>query len=542
LRGGHILEQLLRDVPPAAFQLLAAVAAAGAELPESVLEALGHEATSALLADLAQRGLLQRTAHGWETAHDRIADATLATVERRELQVVRRTTGLALLALREPDATHLRNAARLLGDDDFADTRRAFRRWLEMTGDERAWRRPDVAARTFLGTDASLALATRLGEDVGWELRLRRGQPVLFRVGVAAALLLAAILGGSLLSPFLQPAATRIVIDPIPNDNAFLLDRSSGCQNAPATCRSNRLTLQATFRDADNRLSSRAPKTVTARLLSDRPMRIKGDTIVRVINGRADFGELELLDSGEFRVELHAGNLPIATTDTMYTMAGSIGFVRLTGGSINGQPLSSTTRVVRVQSGEVLSGTVGFDILTTYVSAGILLGAVPTWGDRTSNFFPMTSLPSHGRLRRMLRLENAFSPSRQLRAPTARGRYRIVFLMAAETEMKYIASGTHWARGQALWNDGNDAVDWPVAQLDSLDNVGRIGVDRFAPESSVSDIYRIDVDRRWSMVETETWGTTVTIIVGAPIDAASRVPSAANPRPVPQQNPTAMRR
>jgi hypothetical protein len=41
----------------------------------------------------------------------------------------------------------------------------------------------------------------------------------------------------------------------------------------------------------------------------------------------------------------------------------------------------------------------------------------------------------------------------------------LLFVFGAETEFKYIASGTNWTLGAPRWHDGNDLVELPAETL-----------------------------------------------------------------------------
>lgn len=49
--------------------------------------------------------------------------------------------------------------------------------------------------------------------------------------------------------------------------------------------------------------------------------------------------------------------------------------------------------------------------------------------------------------------------SLSIRAPETPGDYHLVLAFAAETDARWIASGTNWAVGSPMWDDGNDLAD-----------------------------------------------------------------------------------
>jgi hypothetical protein len=52
------------------------------------------------------------------------------------------------------------------------------------------------------------------------------------------------------------------------------------------------------------------------------------------------------------------------------------------------------------------------------------------------------------------------------------GVYHLVVVYAAETEFRFVASGTNWLLGEPKWNDGNDIADFTPGQIEELRTTG----------------------------------------------------------------------
>ena len=160
--------------------------------------------------------------------------------------------------------------------------------------------------------------------------------------------------------------------------------------------------------------------------------------------------------------------LRIRTLDTMVTLRFSspghedavatlrlrLGFnetnrIQLYGGNLAGRPIRGLRDSLVVAPGERLQGVVQLRYATGWVAASIWLSVVPTWGD------PRTGFREPEQLVTPVSDDVADVPV-DLVAPTAPGRYWILFAMDAEDRGGYIASGTNWTVGKALWHDGND--------------------------------------------------------------------------------------
>ena len=137
--------------------------------------------------------------------------------------------------------------------------------------------------------------------------------------------------------------------------------------------------------------------------------------------------------------------------------------VTILDGTVNGQPVDSVHHEVRVRPGATIEGALQFRTLTDARTAAILFGGVALWGNRTEQAFVLRALPPHGEMAVREVLEDRITGRRWV-APRTPGRYAILFVADAETEMRFVASGTNWLLGAPRWNDGNDLAD-PVLPM-----------------------------------------------------------------------------
>ncbi|MBU6366466.1 MAG: hypothetical protein KJT01_09685, partial [Gemmatimonadetes bacterium] len=235
--------------------------------------------------------------------------------------------------------------------------------------------------------------------------------------------------------------------------------------------------LRVSFRDADGRPTANTPATVSVRLVDGNgTVHLTGRATASVRDGEAAFGDLRVGGSGGFHLEVTGAGMPPARTRRLYAaMDGAVpdARVRLLGGTVNGQPVDSLRREVRVRPGEAIAGVVTFRTLTDVRDAAMLFGGVALWGDRRVQAHALQALPPHGAVTFREPLDDKITGHRWM-APRRPGRYAIVFGFDTETEMRFIASGTNWLLGTPRWNDGNDLADLSVAQLRQLERDGRL--------------------------------------------------------------------
>ncbi len=476
LSNQDVLEQLLDRLPGGGLPVLVALALAGRPLDEGALAAAaGRVDAAALLTALELRGLLQRMGEEWEVAHDRLADAAMASTDPNTQGAIAGRVGRALFEREDASPATLRLAGRLLLRAGDRDGSASFRRWLAASGRRRHWRDPLAAARQFLGEDSNPGDTRVLAASVPYVTRLVHGWPGLTAL-VAFLFVLVAVgsIGRPMLTWFEHPATTIRVSEP-PSSRGFLFDADALGEGNLARAR-NPVPIVVTFLDEEGAPTRRAPRMVDVRIISGDSVWLEGTVSRPVQWGRAEFDDLVVGGGGAFQLEVRAGALPPVRTG--HIIAGADGggarpSLRILSGEVNGQRVDSVSRVIRVRAGTEIEGQISFEAVTTARTAAVLMGAVALWGDRTTNFMPMEALPPHGVTKFTTEVRDAHS-RRRFQAPTTPGRYQILFLSDTETEMRYIASWTNWIVGQPAWFDGNDLRDLSADQLALIASGGRV--------------------------------------------------------------------
>ena len=487
LSRGSVLDQLLRELPPEALAILTALALVRRPLPAAALRAVvGAAGDAAVLESLEQRGLVLAAGQGWEVAHDRLADAALAVMPAAGRRTIAIDLAHALLAEPSPAARTWQLAGRLLAPVDPAEASRCFRAWMRLSQGPRGWRDPLGSASAFLGEQARLPEVQQLAASLPRLLRWRMGYPLALSAVAPLLLLgsggLVAVVG----QQWLQPAAVRMELVEPTSSRGFLWDQRDGLDLSRDTPR-NPVALQVTFRDRTGRLTVNAPRAVTIRIADVQgAVSLAGPTTATVRDGEAVFRDLVVLGSGGFVFEVRADDLPPERTRRFY--AGSEGAmisaarVTILDGTVNGQPVDSVHHEVRVRPGATIEGALQFRTLTDARTAAILFGGVALWGNRTEQAFVLRALPPHGEMAVREVLEDRITGRRWV-APRTPGRYAILFVADAETEMRFVASGTNWLLGAPRWNDGNDLADLEPRQLRELERVGFV----YWPRSHLAD-------------------------------------------------------
>jgi hypothetical protein len=339
----------------------------------------------------------------------------------------------------------------------------------------RGWRDPLGSASAFLGEQARLPEAQQLAASLPRLLRWRMGYPLALSA-VAPLLLLGS--GGMLAvagRQWLQPAAVRMALVEPTSSRGFLWDQRDGLDPFRVASR-NPVALQVSFRDRTGRLTANAPRAVTVRIADVQgAISLAGTTTATVRDGEAVLRDLVVVGSGGFVFEARAGDLPPVRSRRFYAgWDGSLinaARVTILGGMVNGQPVDSVHHEVRVRPGAIIEGALQFRTLTDARSAAILFGGVALWGNRTEQAFVLRALPPHGEMVVREMLGDRITGRRWV-APRTPGRYAILFVADAETEMRFVASGTNWLLGTPRWNDGNDLADLEPPQLRELERVG----------------------------------------------------------------------
>ncbi len=131
----------------------------------------------------------------------------------------------------------------------------------------------------------------------------------------------------------------------------------------------------------------------------------------------------------------------------------------LTGGALNGQPLSPTEWTISVAPGEPITGNVLAQVHTTGSGPGVVfpLGYTWTWGLRQTAMVLLSSDAPFG--------TSNWNVPINLSAPTTPGTYYILFGVRGEFTLTQVFSATNWTAGSGVWGDGNDYHDMDDADL-----------------------------------------------------------------------------
>ena len=467
---GGVLEKLLSGVSPAGRKMLTALAVAGGALPDEVLAAsVSVDGSTAVIDELVQRGLVVPGLTGLEIAHDELADAAITIARPDERREIMRRVGMVLLQERSASALSLALAGRLLADAGDREAERAFARWLDLTADQQRWRDPMRAAADFLGAAATPHMLTQLARSVPWVRRFTKGRPQATTVSIAGAVLLL-VLAIAWSNTAKYPAPVGIQLVEPPSTDGFIWANEP---NAPIP-----VSLGAVFVDGRGLPTPRGARSVTVSFEAERGQgRLQGVTTREVVNGRVNFDGLTLSAGALGQFVVRAEGFPPTRSRRLVFLRDKdrrdLDRLRIVSGTINGQPVDSAQTRVVVRPGTPLTGVLHIQALTSATTAAMLSGAVALWGDRRTNFLTLRALPPYGLdFKSSVDLEDQSGSFRVLRAPMVPGVYHLVVVYAAETEFRFVASGTNWVLGEPKWNDGNDIADFTPGQIEELRTTG----------------------------------------------------------------------
>jgi len=194
-----------------------------------------------------------------------------------------------------------------------------------------------------------------------------------------------------------------------------------------------------------------------------------GTTSVRPVQGLATFNDIAVSPDAPQDLALRfsaEGMQPVTTR-----LAGIEGpTLWLDRARLNGQELTPASRVVTIAPGEDIRGEVVLRYSAYWAAASVILGAFPGWGDKRENFVTISALATpvvDAMSRHLLSIPGPDRP----------GDYHLVLAFAAETDARWIASGTNWAVGTPIWGDGNDLADLPDSALDQANRLGHLRLD-----------------------------------------------------------------
>lgn len=452
LQTGSALVRRVTQLDPRSRELALLLAVAGGALPDSdIVLACGGNAANVdvLLADLEQRGFVARTEGHWEVAHDQIGGALIEQASPEGLRAAHRLLGLALAGHEGLGTIDYQRVARHLvhGGEDVA-VGRLFRRWRGAARGRGDYRSDRTLARELL---ADLATPERVRALLASRPLLHRaafGRPRLAAGFVAGAIAL--WLGAGLAMAAARPYRLALVVPPI------TASQDLGLVPAPVV----------EVRDWRERLVSSATDTVHVAVVGGRAL-LRGATAVAAVNGRATFSDL-LAPRVEQPMAVRfwaRGILPVQVRIDPDDDASSS--LRLVSAMLNGQQLGPSARRLDVAAGDSITGTVQFRYTSAWGAASVMLGAVPTWGDRRTDFVTVGPLVTPAR-------DLVRHASLAILAPRRPGCYHLIFAFQAEGNMEQIASGTNWSVGHPVWGDGNDVAGWSNEQLAEANRAGAV--------------------------------------------------------------------
>ena len=451
LAEGGVLERRLGGLEVEARRVLATLALHGAVVDRNMLVAATGIPESSLdihLLALEVGGFVARLGPGWGPVHDLQAEALMASLSQAERAERRLALGRALAGRSDASSADLLSAGRhLASGGGFGDAALAFRRWI-VTRDGYQRRRLGDLATEFLGPATEVIHAERLVAGLPASVRILHGRNRTWLLaGIVASLLLLAYL----LRPPPVPGALRV-----PNlaGRSIIVDDS--------TYRFPSLVVEV--HGVDGRIATRADVEVRA-VLDGEGLTATGPTAVRTHNGLAVFDGLVVRGGGIGTLRFTAAGVPAALGPRVFL--GSRGqSLRLLGGTLAGQALDPASPLIRVRPGQPITGDFLGHFRVNYYAAAVLFGVVPSWEPREETYAVLRSLPaSADTILRVVVDSAAARPSRRIVAPSQPGRYTLLFVFGAETEFKYIASGTNWTLGVPRWHDGNDLMELPAETL-----------------------------------------------------------------------------
>ncbi len=130
-------------------------------------------------------------------------------------------------------------------------------------------------------------------------------------------------------------------------------------------------------------------------------------------------------------------------------------------GALNGSPISRDEMEIHVAPGEPIRGSVLLHVEHSHGdNASFPVIETPTWGDHARSYRTVVQDAPTGVSMHTATIDRV--------APDTPGVYHIVIAGMAETEPRYVASGTNWSGDGPVWNNGTDVAGWSAAMLDQV--------------------------------------------------------------------------
>lgn len=160
--------------------------------------------------------------------------------------------------------------------------------------------------------------------------------------------------------------------------------------------------------------------------------------------------------------------------------AHGIGTIRILSGGGSFAGISGENKTVNVDPGAALQGTITLRVLNLGPGFAVApLIETPSWG-RHQDSWKMISHLRPG--------DSTWNAQINERAPVKSGVYYIVFAFFLEMNGANVASGTNWAAGQPVWDDGNDLAQFDSSQILQAQQFG-CAVNRWIMEDGSKLVY-----------------------------------------------------
>jgi hypothetical protein len=143
--------------------------------------------------------------------------------------------------------------------------------------------------------------------------------------------------------------------------------------------------------------------------------------------------------------------------------------LRLMRSEINGQEFTDSPPRLDVGPSTEIVAKLRWRYSNDASTASYFMGYATSWEAPPQNVHLTRAL--------LVGVNNAeFTDSLRLRSPSTPGHYWIVFTMGAESDPKWLFSGTNWACGTPVWGDGNDLPNLPDSVLRQAAIHGRVEI------------------------------------------------------------------
>ena len=454
LPAGDALRRRVEALPAAARLVLSLLAMAAAPLRSRVLASaagMPDAEITTLLSSLELRGFVAGVEDRWRLGHDALAEAALGGAGPEDEKDLSRRLGMVLVGESSISIFDHQRAAELLvqgGADELLAP--LYRRWLAAAHRRRDPRGDLDLARALLGGGATPERLRRVLRARPLARRLGLDTPSKQWGAAGAGFLMVALLAVIANGTASEPARLVLLQSPISGNSAAIVP-------APVV----------EVQDASGRRVRDAQVEVRMEAVGE-PRVLVGTTSARSADGLATFNGAALTLDAPAGLTLRfsaKGMEPVSTR-----LAGlEPPALWLVHGRLNGQELTPTDRVLAIAPGEEIQGEVVLRYSSYWAAASVILGAFPTWGDRRESFVAVSALATP--------VINAISRhSVEVPGPDRPGDYHLIFAFAAETEARWIASGTNWAVGAPMWGDGNDLADLAGSAFDEANRSGGVQV------------------------------------------------------------------